>query len=112
MFCCIQHVCVYPVQMCVSRAVLLHHHPPPPTTTTPTCAGCLSIGLTWLHGSGPPPALWIPPIDLFQETLAAGKPEIKEEGVGYKEKRVILLESLFDFVVEIISFHLWPLRGV
>lgn len=31
--------------------------------------------------------------------------------MGYKEKRVILLESLFDFVVEIISFLLWPLRG-
>lgn len=71
--------------MYVSRPVLLHHrhnHPPSVVVLAERLTGCLSTELTCLHGSGPPPALWLPPIDLFQETLAAVRPEIKEEGVG------------------------------
>lgn len=81
---CSARACVYPVQMCICRAVLPHHrhHPSSVVVLAKRLTGFLSTGLTCLHGSGPPPALWLPPIDLFQETLAAGRPEIKEEGVG------------------------------
>lgn len=74
--CSIQQVYMYSVQM----------YFPTTTTTTPTpllCLqnGCLSTGLTCLHGSGPLAALWLPLIDLFQETLAVGRPKIKERWV-------------------------------
>lgn len=76
--------------MCVSRPVLLHHHchnhPPSVVVLAERLTGCLSTELKCLHGSGLPPILWLPPIDLFQETLVAGRPEIKEERVGVQRK--------------------------
>lgn len=78
-------VCVYIPYRCVSAGLYCSTTaitPPSVVVLAKRLTGCLSTGLTCLHGSGPPPALWLPPIDLFQETLAAGRPEIKEEGVG------------------------------
>lgn len=92
--------------MCVSRAVLPHHnHPPSVVVIVERLTSCPSTGLACLHGSGPPPVLWLSTIDLFQETLAAGRPEIKE-GVGRWERRVILLGSLFDLVLKVIFLSL------
>lgn len=82
--------------MCVFMGVFPpKHHRPTTSTVTPLhlllclaerLTGCLSTRLTCLHGPGPPPALWLPPIDLFQETLEAGWPEIKEEGARVRRK--------------------------
>lgn len=45
------------------------------------CADGVADWLTCLHRPGPPPALWLSPIDLFQENLAPSEPEIKERRV-------------------------------
>lgn len=78
----------------------------PTTTTHVLClqSGCLSIGLTCLHASGPLAAPWLPLIDLFQEPPAACRLEIKEGKVGgVNKKRVILLGYFFGFSFVLVA---------
>lgn len=105
--------------MCVFRGVFSpqqhhhlnnHHHPHLLLCLAERLTRCLSTRLTCLHGSGPPPALWLPPIDLFQETLESGQPEINEEGVGVWRKEghftgVPLEKSFLSFCGSYLSLE-------
>lgn len=81
--------------------------PPPPAASPPICCACSAAD--WLpvyrvlHAfttPGPLPALWLPPIDLFQETLAADR---KSRRGGCREKRVIPL-VIFTLLLKSLSF--------
>lgn len=117
--CCIhvaEYVCVpctdVWLQGCVSPTP-----PSPPQQSAPhlllclaerwTC--CLSTWLTCLHSSGLPPGLWLPPIDLFQETLEARRPEIKKdcEGVQRNGAGVSLRSCLFFSVAPTWIWNVW-----
>lgn len=65
--------------------------PPPPPSVVLLEEWLLVYGLKCLHGSGPPPALWLSPIDLFQETLEREGGRESRGGCG--DKRVVLLGS-------------------
>lgn len=95
--------CVYPAQMCVSRAAPPPQSPPPPSVVLLE-EWLLVYGLKCLHGSGPPLALWLSPIDLFQETLEREGGRKSRGGCG--EKRVVLLGSR-SFLFPLFLTSVW-----
>lgn len=67
------------VQLCCPPHLLLGFQSSWPTCCPSTC----------LHSCGSTPASWLPPIDLFQETLTAGR---KREA-----EKIFFLPELFNF---------------
>lgn len=100
-------MCVCVCVMCTDVIAHRAEWPPPPPTSPPICCACSAAD--WLPvyrvlhaftAPGPPPALWLPPIDLFQETLAADR---KSRRGGCREKRVIPL-VIFTLLLKSLSF--------
>lgn len=104
--CVCVRVCVCTVHRCVTSGVCFPLTTITSSTITSHLLLCLaewrtsrlSTWLTCLHSSGLQPALWLPPIDLFQETLEARRPEIKKVCEGVQKKGVILPGSLWEAV--------------